>query len=75
MGKRLVNWYCPVRKLVLGDRNLTRSLKSKVLKDNYVSISEDRVFKPFNKKFQKGQRKPQFSHNIASIVKKSITQN
>merc|ERR1712030_154589 len=35
MDKKLVNKFCPVRKDLLGDRNLSRNLKGKVEKDNY----------------------------------------
>ena len=69
MGKKLVNRFCPVRKAVLGDKNLARSLQTKVLKDNYVSVSEENIPKNrFDKKNQKGQRKQQFFGNTASVV-------
>merc|ERR1712030_152587 len=56
MEKKLVNKFCPVRRVLLGDRNLSRSLKGKVEKDNYVYVNHDPTRrKPFNK-FQKGQK-------------------
>lgn len=76
MGKKLVNRYCPVRKVVLGDRNIAHSLQSKVSKDNYVAVSEDFIpKKKFDKKNQKRQRKQQFFGNTASIIKKPAKQN
>ena len=67
LGKKLVNKYCPVKKVLLGDRNLTRSLKGKVEKDNYVYVNHDPTMrKPFNK-FQKG-KKSEWQNWTASIV-------
>ena len=56
LGKKLVNKFCPVRKVLLGDKNLSRSLKGKVDKDNYVYINADTAPKKPFAKFQKGQK-------------------
>ena len=57
LGKKLVNKYCPVRRVLIGDRNLSRSLKGKVGKDNYVYVNEDAGPKKSFDKFKKGQRR------------------
>ena len=71
MEKRLVNRFCPVRKVLLGDRNLSRSLKGKVEKDNYVYVNHDPTKKkPFNK-FQPGKKTERQSWT-ASVVPNPI---
>merc|ERR1712074_517256 len=56
LEKKLVNKFCPVKKVLLGDKNLSRSLKGKVEKDNYVYVNHDPTRKmPFNR-FQKEQK-------------------
>ena len=58
VGKKLVNKFCPLKRVLIGDKNLSRSLKGKVGKNNYVVANEESgPRKPFNKfnKFNKGQ--------------------
>ena len=77
LGKKLVNRFCPVQKVLLGDRNLVRNLKGKVGKNNFVTTQFDpatkKTFVP--NKFQRGPRpnRPTFSHNTASIIPKEAS--
>ena len=40
IGKKLTNRHCPVKKILLGDPNLTRLLRGRVGKNNFVSVDD-----------------------------------
>ena len=70
-----------MKRAVLGDKNLERSLQTKVLKDNYVTVSDPSPPKNGFEKFdrskqfpQRGRGRRQFYVNAATVVKKPITQ-
>ena len=69
-----MNRFCPVKKVLLGDRNLVRNLKGKVDKNNFVTTQFDPATKTtfVPNRFQRGPRpnRPAYSHNTASIVPK-----
>ena len=41
LGKKVVNRFCPVQRVTLGDKNLVRNLKGKVSKNNFVNTEFD----------------------------------
>ena len=75
MDKKLVNKWCLFRKILVGDRNLSRLLKGKVEKDNYIFHDPVRKFQqdnPFNKSQQGRQPKKQtWNNNTTSIIQKT----
>ena len=62
----MVNRFCPVQKVLLGDRNLVRNLKGRVSKNNFVHTEFDQATRKLiaPNKFHRGPRpnKPTFNH-------------
>ena len=76
MDKRLVNRFCQARKILIGDRNLSRLLKGKVEKDTYFIHEPAKNFQQgtqFNKFHQGRQPKKQtWNNNTTSIIPKPV---
>ena len=69
LGRKLVNKYYPVRRVLVGDRNLSRSLKGKVIKDNYVYVSEYAGPKKDFDKSRKGPKRQQSLYTTSLVQK------
>ena len=70
IGKKLVNRFCPIKKVLLGDTDLVRNLKGRVSKANFVSVGNDEATKTertnsFRKPFKK-----RYNLNVADVISK-----